>query len=105
MRVHVALLFTALSLPAQAERIIAKLEPTPDCKDGEAMAWLSQERTLYYHVDVPPQGELEFHALPGKYNLVVTSSKGCSSERVVDLKRGKELEFKLKLSQAKGGKS
>lgn len=105
MRALAVVLFCGFCGSAQAERIIAQIDPAPECKDGEAMAWLSQGRTLFYHVDVPPRGELEFHALPGKYNLVVTSSKGCSSERSVEVKRGKEQELRLKLTPARGAKS
>jgi len=67
--------------------VIGQIEAKPECKTNEIVAWLSQGDVLLYQVDVAQHGSFEFHVMPGKYNLVATSSTGCFAETGIDLKK------------------
>jgi hypothetical protein len=69
---------------AGASVIVGQIDARSDCDKGEFEAWLSQDSLLLYQVDVVARGSFEFHVLPGRYNLVVTSSTGCFSETRIE---------------------
>ncbi len=66
--------------------IVGTLTAKPECEKDNIHVWISQGTNLFYHVSVPAFGTFEFHTIPGKYNVVATSSSGCFSEVTVDTK-------------------
>src|SRR4051812_11661037 len=59
------------------------------CKGGRIEVWLSSGRILIYQAEVPSKGSFEFYTVPGKYNLVATSSSGCFAETAYEAKEGR----------------
>lgn len=89
--------------------ITGTLSTAEDCAKDLAHAWLSEGSTLLYHADIPVNGTFEFHTIPGKFNLVITSSGGCFIEKVVEVKAGQATDLALALvppkrMPASGGK-
>jgi hypothetical protein len=72
-----------------------------DCKAGRIEVWLSSGRTLIYQAEVPSKGSFEFYTVPGKYNLVATSSSGCFAETAYEAKEGRIEKITLTLDPAK----
>ncbi len=69
-----------------------------DCKPGRIEVWLSSGRLLIYQAEVPFKGTFEFYTVPGKYNLVATSSSGCFAEASYQGKSGTIQQVDLNLS-------
>lgn len=66
-----------------------------------AQVWLSVGQILLYQVEVPVEGSFEFHVVPGKYDLVTTSSKGCIDQKQITVQPREVAQANLKLVPAR----
>lgn len=64
---------------------------------GDAQVFVSVGQTLLYQVEVPQNGTFEFHVLPGKYEVVAATSKGCTERKEIQVAhtQTKDLQFSL----------
>ena len=90
----IALLLTALVLANEA-KVTGTLEATGPCAEGLTEVWFSADQTLLYQAQVPTGGTFEFHAIPGEYTVIATSSGGCFGEKKVILKDGAHQKIAL----------
>jgi hypothetical protein len=84
---------------AGAAVVSGRLQSTsPSCQEGKAQAWFSRGKILLYQTELPVGGTFEFHAKPGRYNLVITGSTGCFTEIPLELKAGEAKQVVLELT-------
>jgi hypothetical protein len=60
--------------------------------------WLAMGQILLYQVEVPLNGNYEFHVVPGKYDLLVTNSGGCLDQTEVKVEPKQIAQINLRLS-------
>ena len=71
-----------------AAALVGRVEADSACESGKFEAWLSQDKTLFYQVDVSQHGSFELHVLPGHYQLAITTTGGCFAETEIEAKPG-----------------
>ena len=114
-------IFLGMSLPWPTPSAASKLQPfennsiitgqviqTPDCglttDPRPPVVWLARGQALLFQVEVPVQGDFEFHVIPGKYDLLVTRSGGCMGQTEVSVKPKQVLHTQLRLASSSSPK-
>jgi hypothetical protein len=96
-------LSSALANPTQKGKsagVTGTVTLAAKCQAGKIEIWLSSGRILIDQAEVPSRGSFEFFTVPGKYNLVATSSSGCFAETVYEAKEGQIEKVTLTLDPA-----
>lgn len=57
------------------------------CTTGEVQIRLRLGTVVLYEERIPVGGSFEFHARPGQYDLIATTSNGCTAEQHLSLSR------------------
>lgn len=108
--IAVGILFTTLGLaanqPVPFEKnavLTGTIEQSTDCQKKADKRppelWVSVGQILLYQVEVPAKGTFEFHVVPGKYDLAVTNSAGCISQKQIEVKAKQIATADLKLEE------
>ena len=72
---------------ASDARVSGSVGADATCAKGEVQIWLSVESVVRYQEKIPVGGSFEFHASPGQYELIATSSNGCKAVQHLSLSR------------------
>jgi hypothetical protein len=108
--VHYKCLFIAiffiLSFTATAAVIRGEVQSVPECRSEKTMVWLAlnekefKKKLLLMHTLVPERGSFEFYVKSGSYLLTGSNEKGCSWEKVVEIKNEDQF-YKVEVSEKK----
>jgi hypothetical protein len=64
--------------------------------------WLSIGQILLYQVEVPVNGNYEFHVRPGKYEMTVNNPRGCMDYKEIEVKAKQVARLDLELNTSRG---
>lgn len=92
--------------PYQKNSVITgKIDATKSCTETSDRRnpelWLSIGQILLYQVEVPVNGNYEFHVVPGKYDLVATNSGGCLAQAEVKVEPKQVAQVNLRLASSR----
>lgn len=90
-------------IPFQKNAIITgRVTATKNCEEASdrrtPIVWLSMGQILLYQVEVPVNGNYEFHVVPGKYDVLATSSNGCLGQAQTSAQPKQVAQIQLRLA-------
>ena len=82
--------------------VVGQVTATKSCAETSGKrspeVWLSIGQILLYQVEVPVNGNYEFHVVPGKYDLLVTNSGGCLDQTEIKIASKQVAQVNLRLT-------
>jgi len=89
--------------------ITGTLKAAPECTPQNTrmntQVWLSVGQILIYQVEVPIDGNYEFHVRPGKYDLTAMNSIRCIAQTQVTVAPKQVAQIQLRLAQNASSKT